>query len=49
MTRAIRPRLIVRSLKSYGLPGFFRISVGNPEENHKLLDALGSIVTGRRS
>lgn len=40
--------LIVRSLKSYGLPGLFRISVGNPEENHKLLAALGDLLKRRQ-
>ncbi len=37
--------IIIRSLKSYGLPGLLRVSIGNPHENRSFLCALKEILT----
>jgi hypothetical protein len=36
--------LIIRSLKSYGLPEHLRVSVGTPEENKLFASALGELI-----
>ena len=38
-----KPRsLIVRPVGSYGLPDCLRITVGTPEQNARLIEALGA-------
>ncbi|MDE5833590.1 MAG: histidinol-phosphate transaminase [Desulfovibrio sp.] len=38
--------VIIRRLKSYGLPDYFRVSVGSPRENELFLKAVGEILNG---
>ena len=38
----LRAGIIVRPVANYGLPGYLRMTVGLPEQNQRLLDALGS-------
>jgi histidinol-phosphate aminotransferase len=40
----LRCGIIVRPLLEYGLPSYLRVSVGSPEENDRLLDALKGVV-----
>lgn len=40
----LRRGIIIRPLKSYGLPDLLRVSVGNPDENAAFLKAVGEIV-----
>jgi histidinol-phosphate aminotransferase len=42
--RMLREGVIVRSMESYGLPGFIRINVGLPEENERFLNALKKVL-----
>jgi histidinol-phosphate aminotransferase len=42
--RLLRRGIIIRPLKSYGLPGFLRVSVGNMEENRVFALALEEIL-----
>ncbi|RRN45041.1 histidinol-phosphate transaminase [Lautropia dentalis] len=42
----LRAGVIVRPVANYGLPEWLRISVGLPEENQKLIDALTKILKG---
>jgi len=42
--RLLREGVIVRPLKSFGLPACLRISAGTDEENHRLVDALHNIL-----
>lgn len=42
--RLLREGVIIRSMGSYGLPEFVRISVGLPEENERLLSTLARVV-----
>ncbi|MBO4300344.1 MAG: histidinol-phosphate transaminase [Desulfovibrio sp.] len=37
--------IIIRPLKSYGLPDHLRVSVGNAQENQLFLSAMGDIIT----
>ena len=43
----LRRGIIIRPLKSYGLPDLLRVSVGNTEENLAFLEAMADI-TARR-
>lgn len=36
--------IIIRPLKSYGLPDFLRVSIGTPKENKMFVDALKTII-----
>lgn len=38
----LRAGIIVRPVANYGLPGYLRMTVGLPEQNRRLLDALAS-------
>lgn len=40
MESLLRKGVIIRSLKSYALPDYLRVSIGNPEENRFFLEAL---------
>ena len=40
----LREGVIVRPVDNYGLPGYLRISIGLPEENQRLLQALGGVL-----
>jgi histidinol-phosphate aminotransferase len=42
--RLLRRGVIIRPLKSYGLPGFLRVSVGSMEENRELVHKLEGIL-----
>lgn len=44
MEGLLRKGVIIRSLKSYDLPGLSRVSVGNPQENRSFLCALKEIL-----
>ena len=46
--RLLQRKIIVRPLKGYGLPEWFRISVGTMEENKKLIAALSEVIRDRR-
>ena len=39
-----RHGVIVRPMAGYQLPGFIRISIGTPAENHRCLEALKLVV-----
>ena len=39
----LRSGVIVRTIREYGLPNHIRVSVGLPEENQRLLEALGQL------
>lgn len=40
----LRRGVIIRPLKSFGLPEWMRVSVGMPEENETFLEALGQVL-----
>ena len=40
--------VIVRPMKGYGMPNHLRVTVGTPEQNERLLAALGEILAGTR-
>lgn len=42
----LRRGLIIRQLKSYKLPQFLRVSVGNSDENHALISAMRDLLNG---
>lgn len=42
----LRKGVIVRPVANYGLPNHLRISIGLPEENERLIAALGEVVKG---
>ncbi len=42
--RLLRVGVIVRPLDNYGLPEYFRINVGTPEENRRFVDALEAVL-----
>ena len=42
-----RRGLIVRPLAGYGLPEYVRISIGTPDENARLLEAMGAFASER--
>ena len=42
--RLLRLGVIVRPMNGYGLPRHVRISVGLPEENRKLIEALEKVL-----
>ena len=41
----LREGLIVRPIHNYGLPNHLRISIGLPEQNTRLLQALKKVMT----
>jgi histidinol-phosphate aminotransferase len=41
----LRRGIIIRPLKSYGLPHLLRVSVGSPDENAAFLKAAGEIMS----
>lgn len=45
----LRKGVIIRALKSYNLPDYLRVSVGNPEENEIFLSNLGDYLAETRS
>ena len=42
----LRKGIIIRGLGSYGLDAFFRVSIGNDEENRMFLGALNEVLNG---
>jgi histidinol-phosphate aminotransferase len=42
--RLLREGVIIRSMRSYGLPEYVRVSVGLPEENERLVATLARVV-----
>jgi histidinol-phosphate aminotransferase len=44
--RLLRKGIIIRGLVSYGLDAFFRVSVGNEEENRMFLEAITEVLNG---
>jgi len=36
--------VIVRPMDPYGLPEYIRITIGTPEQNHKVLEALREVL-----
>ena len=45
----LRRGIIIRPLKSYGLPEHLRVSVGNAQENRLFLAAMDDIVHRRKT
>ncbi len=43
----LKKGIIVRSMESYGLPEYIRVSVGLPEENKRFISALKEVLYGR--
>ena len=44
--KLLRKGVIVRAMNGYGYPHHVRISVGLPEENRRLIAALGEMIRG---
>jgi histidinol-phosphate aminotransferase len=47
--KLLRAGVIVRPVANYGLPDHLRITVGLPEQNERLLSALGGLMAGSRA
>ncbi|ADE55448.1 histidinol-phosphate transaminase [Coraliomargarita akajimensis] len=47
--RLQRRGMIVRPLAGYGMPEYIRITIGRPEENRRLLDAMAEVLQGVES
>jgi histidinol-phosphate aminotransferase len=46
--RLLREGVIVRPMTSFGLENALRVTIGTPEENQRLLKALGKVLAGAR-
>lgn len=42
--KMLREGVIIRSMTSYGYPGYIRVTVGLPEENRRFIEALAKVV-----
>jgi histidinol-phosphate aminotransferase len=40
----LREGVIVRPVTGYGFPGHVRISIGTPEENQRVIEALAKVM-----
>ena len=40
----LRQGVIIRAMDAYGLPDYFRVNVGLPQENRRFLEALKQVL-----